>query len=246
MKVSIITSVWNNKDTIEDAILSVLSQTYRDIEYIIIDGGSTDGTLDILNKYKDKISVLVSERDSGIYEGLNKGLFRATGEVVAFLHSDDIYACSKTIETIVRAFTHGVDGVYSDLVYTSKNDLNKIVRYWKSSKISKYSLKLGWMPPHPSIFLKKTVYQRYGCFDQTFKIAADYDLILRIFGRDLNFVYLPITTYKMRLGGASNKSIKHLLEKSQEDLRALKKNEVGGILTLILKNLSKLSQFWAL
>ena len=179
MKISIITSVYNNKETIEDAINSVLAQSYENIEYIVIDGGSSDGTLDIIEKYKDKISTFISEPDKGIYDGLNKGVSLVTGDVVAFLHSDDIYASDNIIKEIVEEFrSSGADGVYGDLVYTPKEDTSKVLRYWKSKKFDISLLKQGWMPAHPTLFLKKSVYDTYGKFDLSFKIAGDYDLCL--------------------------------------------------------------------
>jgi len=242
VKISIITSVYNNKDTIEDAIKSVLNQTYKNIEYIVIDGASTDGTIDIVKKYQDKISKFISEPDNGIYDGLNKGIKLATGDVIAFLHSDDIYASNDIIEYIVNNFDDN-DAIYGDLVYTSKLDTTKVLRYWKSKNFNKSLLKKGWMPAHPTFFVKKEIYDKYGCFDTSFKIAADYDFMLRVLKNNIKVKYLPKILYKMRIGGESNKSLKNIINKTKEDLKALKKNEIGGFHTLIYKNLSKIKQF---
>jgi len=245
MKVSVITSVYNNKETIEDAIKSVLSQTYENIEYVVVDGGSSDGTLDIIEKYKDQIDVLVSEPDKGIYDGLNKGLDLATGDIVAFLHSDDLYADEHTIEHVASVFEkEDVDGVYGDLIYTPKEDTSKVLRYWKSKDFHPDLLKQGWMPAHPTFFLKKEIYDKYGKFDLSFKIAGDYDFMLRVLSKGIKVKYLPEVIYKMRVGGESNKSLKNIILKSKEDLRALSKNNVGGLYTLLIKNLSKVSQFF--
>jgi len=244
MKISIITSVYNNKETIEDAIKSVLAQTYQDIEYVVVDGGSTDGTLDVIGKYKDKIDIFISEPDKGIYDGLNKGVGLATGDVVAFLHSDDLYSSETIIEEIVKEFeASGVDGVYGDLIYTPKEDTSKVLRYWKSKEFDMSLLKKGWMPAHPTLFLKKSVYDKYGSFDLSFKIAGDYDFMLRVLSAGIKVSYLSKVFYKMRVGGESNKSLKNIIIKSKEDLRALRKNNVGGFWTLFIKNFSKIGQF---
>ena len=244
MKISIITSVYNNKETIEDAIESVLSQTYENIEYVVVDGGSNDGTLDVINKYKDQIDILVSEPDKGIYDGLNKGVGLTTGDVVAFLHSDDLYADQDVVAKIAEKFQEsGADGVYGDLVYTPKDDTDKILRYWKSKDFKEGMLEQGWMPAHPTLFLKKSVYDEYGNFDLSFKIAGDYDFMLRVLSGGIRVTYLPMVFYKMRVGGESNKSLKNIIVKSKEDLRALQKNRVGGLQTLFIKNFSKLGQF---
>ncbi len=246
MKISIITSVYNNKETIKDAIESVLSQTFKNIELIIVDGNSTDGTIDIIKHYEDKIDKFISEPDKGIYDGLNKGLGLATGDVIGFLHSDDIYSDNTILKIVADTIEEtGVDGIYGDLVYTSKNDTSKNFRYWKSQDFDLKLLKKGWMPAHPTLFLKKEIYEKYGNFDLDFKIAADYDFILRIFKDGINTKYIQKVLYKMRIGGESNRSIKNIIQKSKEDLKAIKKNYIGGINTLAIKNLSKIKQFWA-
>lgn len=245
MKISIITSVYNNQETIKDAMDSVLSQTYENIEYIIVGGASTDGTVEIVQSYGDKISKFISEKDKGIYDGLNKGISLATGDMIAFLHSDDIYASDSIIEEVVLTFKSdkSLDGVYGDLVYTPKADTDKVLRYWKSKEFDSSLLKNGWMPAHPTLFLKREVYERFGGFDLSFRIAADYDFMLRVLSGGIKVKYLPEVLYKMRVGGESNKSIKNIILKSKEDLKALKKNNIGGVGTLVYKNLSKVIQF---
>lgn len=244
MKISIITAVWNNKSTIRDAIESVLSQTYQNIEYIVVDGGSTDGTVDIIKSYGDKITKFVSEKDRGIYDALNKGITMATGDVVGFLHSDDVFADENSVAKIAEAFSENTDGVYSDLVYTPKNDITKILRHWKSRSFTPELLSRGWMPAHPTLYLRREVYERFGSFDLNFRIAADYDFILRVFKSGINTVYIPEVLYKMRLGGASNRSLKNIISKSMEDYRAIKANRVGELGTLFIKNFSKIGQFF--
>jgi len=246
MKVSIITSVYNNKATIEDAIKSVLSQTYENIEYIVVDGASSDGTVEVIQKYADKLAAFVSEKDRGIYDGLNKGVDLATGDIVAFLHSDDIYANENVIKEVVELFqTQELDSVYGDLVYVDKVNTSKVFRYWKSGAYAIEKLKRGWMPPHPTFFVKRELYEKYGKFDLSFKIAADYDFMLRVLGKHkISTAYLPKVLYKMRVGGASNRSIGNILQKSKEDARALKNNNIGGYATLFMKNAVKIPQFF--
>lgn len=245
MKISIITVVWNNATTIKDAIGSALSQKYENIEYIVVDGGSTDGTVDIVKSYGDKINKFVSEKDKGIYDGLNKGISLAIGDVVAFLHSDDLYENNTVVEEIAKMFQadSSLDGVYGDLIYTYKDDTSKVLRYWKSRDFESGLLAHGWMPAHPTLFLKRDVYERFGRFDLSFKIAADYDFMLRVLKSGIKVKYLPSVLYKMRVGGESNKSLKNIVRKSREDLRALRKNNVGGVGSLFIKNFSKLGQF---
>lgn len=246
MKVSIITSVYNNKATIEDAIKSVLSQTYENIEYIVVDGASSDGTVEVIQKYADKLAAFVSEKDRGIYDGLNKGVDLATGDIVAFLHSDDIYANENVIKEVVELFqTQELDSVYGDLVYVDKVNTSKVFRYWKSGAYAIKKLKRGWMPPHPTFFVKRELYEKYGKFDLSFKIAADYDFMLRMLGKHkISTAYLPKVLYKMRVGGASNRSLGNILQKSKEDARALKNNNIGGYATLFMKNAVKIPQFF--
>ena len=245
MKISIITSVFNNKNEIAETIESVISQTHSNIEYIIIDGGSTDGTLEIINAYKNRIGLVISEPDKGIYDGLNKGLALATGEVIGFLHSDDLYEDNYVIEKVAMAFQDNkVDSVYGDLVYVSKNDVSKVIRYWKSGFFTPKKLRCGWMPPHPTLFIKRRIYEQYGVFNTNFKIAADYDVILRFLGKyTISTHYIDNVLIKMRVGGASNKSLKNIFLKSKEDLVAMQNNGVGNIYSLLIKNFSKIQQF---
>ncbi len=245
MKISIITSVYNNQETIAEAMDSVLSQSYIDIEYIIIDGGSTDDTVNIIKSYQNRIAVFISEPDKGIYDGLNKGIKLATGDVIGFLHSDDLYENNTVIEQVAQAFIENeIDSVYGDLTYVNKSDPTKVIRYWKSGEFTLKKLRRGWMPPHPTFFVKRAIYQQHGQFDTSFKIAADYDLMLRFLGKyKISTDYIPSVLIKMRVGGESNKSLKNVIRKSKEDLQAMKNNNMGGMVSLIIKNLSKLQQF---
>ena len=245
MKISIITSVYNNQETITEAMESVLSQTYPDIEYIIVDGGSSDNTVDIIKTYQDRLGAFISEPDNGIYDGLNKGIKLATGDVIGFLHSDDLYQDNTVIEKVAQAFiNNATDSVYGDLTYVNKSDPSKIIRFWQSGEFTLKKLNYGWMPPHPTFFVRRSIYQQYGCFDTHFKIAADYDLMLRFLGKfKISTYYIPSVLIKMRVGGASNKSLKNVIRKSTEDLRAMRNNGIGGWVSLVVKNFSKLGQF---
>ncbi|MBC2844497.1 glycosyltransferase family 2 protein [Winogradskyella flava] len=247
MKVSIITATYNSEDTIETCMHSVIMQTHENIEYIIIDGKSTDRTLSKINLLaKNRANIRVfSEQDTGIYDALNKGITKSTGDIVGFVHSDDFLADSNVIEKIVEVFkSQNVDGVYGNLHYVALNDTNKVIRNWVSKTFKTKLLKQGWMPAHPTLYLKKELYNLSGRFDLSYKIAADYDFILRIFKQnELKFFYLPTVIVKMRVGGASNRSLKNIIQKTKEDYRAIKKNQTGNWITIIVKNFSKIKQF---
>ena len=245
MKISVITAVYNNAETIASALDSALAQEGDNLELIVIDGGSTDGTLEILERYADRLAVLVSEPDKGIYFALNKGIGLASGEVVGFLHSDDLLANENVLNRVGEAFADPkVEAVYGDLLYVSKDDPDRVVRYWRAGNYSKARLSWGWMPPHPTFYVRRSVYERMGNYDTTYRIAADYDCILRFLGKgEVQVSYIPEVMVKMRVGGASNRSLRNILQKSKEDYRALTNNKVGGFGALAWKNLSKISQF---
>lgn len=246
LKVSIITAVFNRSDTIGHALQSVHSQSWKNIEHIVIDGGSTDGTVRIVESYRSKISVFISEPDKGIYDALNKGLSNATGDVVGFMHSDDYFFDSDVVHRIALAFSDdSVDGIYGDLEYVSKDNINSVVRRWKSGTYLPSKLARGWMPPHPTLYLRRTVFEKLGGFDTSYRIAADYEAILRYLALGkIRLAYIPEVLVKMRVGGESNRSLSRILLKSREDYRALHNNGVGGIGTLLLKNFSKITQFF--
>ncbi len=246
MKVSVITAVYNNEHTIADSVRSVALQSYPNIEHIIIDGNSSDNSLALIKKNPGRVSTIISEPDEGIYDALNKGIHHASGDIIAFLHADDFFATNTVIEDAVMLFRQAkTESIYGDLLYVSKDDTEKILRNWKAGTFSFSKLKKGWMPPHPTFFVKKSVYEKYGVFDTNFKIAADYDIILRFLGKHkISTAYLPKLMIKMRIGGESNKSVKNIIRKMKEDVRALKKNQLGGIHTVILKNVSKIPQLF--
>ena len=246
MKISIITATYNNEKTIEQTVQSVLNQSYKNIEYIIIDGNSTDNTLQIVNKYAGKINHIISETDKGMYDALNKGIMKASGDIIGFLHADDFYPANDVLEKVEHTFkVYGTQSVYGDLDYVSANDTEKIIRKWKSGSFAFDELKKGWMPPHPTFFVLRDVYWKYGFFNLKYKIAADYDLMLRFLGKyKISAAYIPEVLVKMRWGGKSNRSIKNIFIKSKEDYQALKKNKVGGLYSLFMKNFRKINQFF--
>lgn len=245
MKISIVTAVINRVGTIVETMASVHSQTYPCVEHIIQDGGSKDGTLEQMQRYANKSTRLVSEPDDGIYDAINRGIRRANGDVIGLMHSDDLFADCDVLAKVAKAFEDpGIDGTYGDLQYVAHDDTNRIVRHWKSGSYKHSQLKRGWMPPHPTLYLRRDVFERHGMYDISFGIAADYDAILRYLAiGKINLAYIPEVLVKMRLGGESNRSLERILRKSSEDLRAIRKNGVGGIGTLAAKNLSKLGQF---
>lgn len=245
MKISIITATWNSADTVAGCLASVAAQTYAEREHIAIDGASADGTVEILQNHRDQLATLVSEPDGGIYDALNKGIARATGEVVGFLHADDFYAHDDVLARIAQAFENpNVHVVYGDLVYVLKSDTTRVLRHWRSGPYDPKRLARGWMPPHPTLYVRRGLYQRHGAFDTGYRIAADYDCMLRLLTRTEGQVaYIPETLVHMRTGGASNRSLRNILRKSTEDYRALRSNRVGGVGALAWKNLSKLPQF---
>lgn len=244
MKISIITITYNSAKSLQRALDSVQSQTYPDIEHIIVDGASKDGTKELVEAYAKAHKKVrwISEKDDGIYNALNKGIKMATGDVIGFLHSDDVLYSADSIGQIAAAFEQtGVDVVYGDLQYCRGN---KVVRRWKSNAFDPCGLKYGWMPPHPTVYVKREVYEQVGEYDEWFRISADYDMILRIFSAGYKTHYIPEVLVCMEMGGASNKNTKARLSKTQEDFIALKKNHIGaGLLTVACKQLRKVRQF---
>lgn len=246
MKISVITATYNSGRNISTAISSLNKQTHLNIEWIIVDGASRDNTLSVIKKEYHGDVKLISEKDNGIYDALNKGIEMATGKIIGFLHSDDILASPNVLKEIAKGLqSRDADGIYGDLQYVSKENTSKVIRYWKSEQFHPHLLKRGWMPAHPTLFLKREIYEKHGQFNLNYKIAADYDLMLRIFSDySLKFHYLPQVITKMRIGGASNRSLKNIRQKSKEDLSALRANDIKNPLkVLAYKNLGKLTQF---
>lgn len=245
MKISVVTAVYNSETTVGEAIASVSRQTYGDLEHLIIEGKSTDKSfLAVEHAAHDRMH-LISERDTGIYDALNKGISCASGDVIGFLHSDDFLPHENALLRIANGFSNPeIEAVFSDLEYISQADPSKVVRHWSTGPFAPAKLKRGWMPPHPTLYLRREVYERFGGFDTSLRIAADYDFILRYFSSaDVKSKYIPEVLYKMRLGGESNRNWNRIRTKMKEDYYALRRNKVGGGLTLVAKNLSKLGQF---
>ena len=248
MKISIITVVYNNEKTIRDAIESVLSQTYDNIEYIIIDGGSTDNTNIIIQEYIDNLNIYISEKDNGIYDAMNKGLKLATGNVIGILNSDDFYANNNILNEVMTNFIadHKLDILYGDLVYVKNHNINKIIRTWKSKPYYSKFFDNGFVPPHPSLFLSSRVYHEAGYFSLQYRFAADYDFMLRIFKRyNYKIKYIPLVFVHMRLGGATNNSLKNIYKGNVEILISWKENGYNIPIFLIPKRIfKKLTQFF--
>lgn len=246
IKISVVTAVYNSQDTVAQALDSVLSQTHPAVESIVIDGASTDGSLAILKKYRHYLGAFISECDDGIYDALNKGIKCAKGDVIGFLHADDVLQNSEVLCKVAAAFLDpAVDAVYGDLVYVSRNDINKVIRYWRGGLYDDNAFRCGWMPPHPTFYVRRSVYERLGGFDTRYRIAADYDSILRFLAvGKIRSTYIPEVMVRMRTGGISNRSLKTIVRKSLEDIDILRRNKVGGIWTLLNKNVRKIRQFW--
>lgn len=243
MKISIITATYNSACTIRQTIISVNEQTYPDVEHIVVDGVSKDETLEIIYSLPNRVSKMVSEPDKGIYDALNKGIKLAEGDIIGLLHSDDSFASDQTLEIIAQTFQDpNIDLVYGDLQYIDIQQ--KIIRNWKSCTFTPGLLCKGWMPPHPTVFMKREVYEKHKYFNLTYRIAADYDHMLRVFqDQSLNFRYLPEVITKMRVGGVSNRNLKNILIKSLEDYQVIRTHKMSNpFWVLFQKNFTKLTQ----
>jgi glycosyltransferase involved in cell wall biosynthesis len=238
MRVTVITVCYNAEATIEDTIRSVLAQSYRDLEYIVVDGASTDGTMRIIDRYRDRITRIISEPDTGIYDAMNKGVALASGEVIGMLNADDLYLDERVVKHIVDMFEKsGSDAVFADLVYVRPGNLERVVRTYSSRAFTSTKFAYGWMPAHPTFFLKKSCYERYGSYRTDYRIAADFELLARMLHvHKVRYSYIPEVLVKMRMGGESTRSLKSNLILNQEILRACREN---GIRTNLLKIYSK-------
>jgi glycosyltransferase involved in cell wall biosynthesis len=249
MKISIITVCYNSEKYIESAIASVLGQTYENIEYIIVDGNSTDRTLDIIKAYEPKFNGRmrwVSEPDKGIYDAMNKGIAMSSGDIVGILNSDDIYFDSKVIEDVVQhLYLERTDSIYGNIIMVHPNNLHKTIRVWKSSAFKPNSFKKGWHPPHPSFFVKKRIYDTFGVFDATFDISADFELMLRFLEKHrVSTIYYDRMIVKMRMGGESTGSIRRIIRGNIGLMRSFKKNNIPiSILYPFYRLVPKLLQF---
>lgn len=232
-----------------DCLNSVASQSHNNIEHIVIDGASTDGTLSLLNSKKDQLSILVSESDNGIYDAMNKGIKLAKGNIIGFLNSDDFYANNEVISKVVSEFKKepSLDACYADLIYVNQSNTSKIVRNFKSSEFKQGLFSKGWCPPHPTFFVRRSVYERYGNFDLNYRIASDVDLMMRFLEiHKIKSLYIPEVWVKMRMGGTTNKNFKNIWAQNQEVLRSFDKNglSVNLIIFVIYKIFSRFKQFF--
>lgn len=245
LKISVVTAVYNREATIAEATESVHSQTYSNIEHVVQDGGSTDGTLKAINRFDSARISLQSAKDSGIYDAINRGMARARGDVIGLMHSDDVFAHSGVLEEVAQAFKDpSVACVYGDLQYVAADDTSRVIRHWTSGAFDRAKLRRGWMPPHPTLYIRRSVLEQFGDYDTRYQIAADYDAMTRwLWGHSIKPAYIAQVMVKMRVGGESNRSIGRIVQKSREDYRIIKSNRLGGFGTLLCKNLRKLTQF---
>jgi glycosyltransferase involved in cell wall biosynthesis len=236
MKISIITVCFNSEKTIRDTIESVKSQGYKNIEYIIVDGKSNDNTLAIVNEYPDVVDVVISEKDSGIYDAMNKGINAASGDIVGILNSDDFFAGSNSIELIANTFVKNnkIDGVYGDLVYVKEQDVNKISRRYSSKRFSKKKIRFGFMLPHPTFYIKKAKYDEYGTYKLDYRVAADFELIARHITKGIRLARIPHILIKMREGGISSSGLLWRIHQNIEISRACNSNGIKTSIFLIM------------
>lgn len=240
---------YNSASVIDDCIKSVIDQSYNSVEHIVIDGNSKDDTIKILNKYRNHITKLISEPDHGIYDAMNKGISFAKGDVIGFLNSDDFYASNQVLSKVFNIFNSdpSLDACYSDLIYVDKLTASKTVRSFKPYKFSPGSFSKGWCPPHPTFFVRSSVYKKYGNFDLNFKIASDVDLMMRFLEvHNIRCLYIPEIWVKMRMGGTTNKNLKNIFLQNLEIFNSLKKNglPVNRLMFLINKIISRSKQFF--
>ncbi|MFW6268081.1 MAG: glycosyltransferase family 2 protein [Marinilabiliaceae bacterium] len=244
-KITLITVTYQSASTLQTTIDSVRRQNCSNIEYIIVDGGSTDDTLDIIRNNQDVVDHWISETDDGTYDAMNKGIGLASGDIVGFLHADDVFASPEVLDRVCQRYEESSFHIlYGDLEYVKPEDIKSVVRYWRSGSFRRRQLQRGWMPPHPTVYVDRRFFKKVGHYNLDFRISADYEWLLRALSRPTARVeYLPEVMVRMRMGGLSNGSLKNVVVKSVEDFKALRENEVGGVATLFLKNASKVSQF---
>jgi glycosyltransferase involved in cell wall biosynthesis len=242
MEFSIVTISYNSEKSIFQTFQSVKNQSFNNYEYLLIDGGSIDGTLTIA-KEQDHISKIVSEPDKGIYDAINKGTKNSTGEIIGFLNSDDTFFDENSLQHIYDAFDDNTDCVFGDLIYTDSDE--SIKRFWKGSAFKKGAFKKGWMPAHPTFYCRRSVYERLGLYDDSFKIAGDFELMLRFLEKhNIRSKYIPKTLVNMKVGGASNNGLKSKLDILKEEFRAFNQNEIKvNKLSYILHKTKKIKEF---
>lgn len=249
MKISIITVAFNSSSTIRDTIVSILNQTYQDIEYIIVDGLSKDNTIEIIKEFEPFFNgrmKWISEKDNGLYDAMNKGILLSTGDVIGILNSDDLFNSDVVIEKIMNVFENekSIDAVYSDLVFVAKDDITLVTRKWLVGE--KKSFKSGWNPAHPTFFVKRKIYEEYGLYNLKYNLAADFELMLRFLEKkNIRIHYLRMFIVRMRLGGASTRSLKNIIIQNKECIDAFKTNniKINTIIYIFNRLIPKLFQF---
>lgn len=246
VKLSIITATWNSAATLPYTLKSLQEQTSKEFESILVDGASTDSTLEII-KSSSVVTRWVSEKDKGIYDALNKGISLAKGEYVGFLHSDDVFASVSSIKQMLDHIDIcQPDAFYADLQYVKKDNISHVVRHWASGEFKYRKLRWGWMPPHPTFYMKKSLYEKFGFFDLSYNIAADYESLVRyLYVSKVVPSYLPEVIVKMRIGGASNRSLANIVWKSKEDSRVMRNAGIPLVRGMLGKNFSKIPQFFS-
>ena len=245
MKISIITATYNSAVTVRDTLACIAGQQYPHIEHIIIDGSSKDNTLDIVKEFPH-VATVISEKDKGIYDAMNKGVQLATGDVIGILNSDDFYTSPAVLSKVAATFEDkAVEAVYGDLQYVRQDNVGIVTRTWKAGTFQKKHLYYGWMPPHPTFFVRKQVYEKAGLFNIALRSAADYELMLRVLLKhNANVQYIPEVLVKMRTGGLSNASLRNRFKANKEDAMAWKLNGLRPyFFTMWLKPLRKIFQF---
>lgn len=244
MKISIITTCFNREKSIRDTIESVLSQTYPEVEYIIVDGASKDSSVEIIRSYGDEITTFISEPDKGMYEAINKGIGLATGDIIGLMHSDDTFYDSEIVSKIAKAFEQNQpDIVYGNGIYVDENNHEKLVRNWISGNYNKKKMKRGWLPLHPTVYVKREVFEKIGLYDESYRIAADSDMLVRmLYNNNFNVYYLNTYIVRMQMGGLST-SVKTQKKKWAEDLRLYRSHGLHPYRALTGKILSKIPQF---
>ena len=246
MHISIITVCLNAASTIGDALESVRKQTFRDIEHIVVDGVSTDSTLEIVKGFTPKVARLISEPDRGLYDAMNKGLAAATGDIIGYLNSDDVYAGDDVLQKVALAFADGsIDACYGDLVYVRQDDMSRVVRYWRSRPYSPGLVERGWMPAHPTFFVKRSILQKLGGFDIRYRYQSDYELMVRLFLKErISAIHIPEVLVRMRTGGHTNRSIRNIVKGNLEAYRACRENGIKvSPLFILQKMASRLPQY---
>lgn len=246
MKISVITVCYNSVETIEDTLQSVERQSHPDVEHIVIDGGSTDGTREIIERNRHRIAKAVSESDQGIYDAMNKGICMASGDLVGILNSDDVYETEHVLARVADTMKNQIlDACYGDLIYVDRDSMLRVLRYWKSNIYRPGACLRGWMPAHPTFFLRRALYERYGGYDLEFRLQSDYEMMLRLFEiHRIRTEYIPEILVRMRMGGVSNSSIGNIIAGNLEAMRACKKNNFPvSPLFIVRKLLSRLLQF---